>query len=138
MGEVKFPFTRIGKSYLGEIYRPFALVQISSIRIKDWIPTEAVVDTGADYTLFPYSYATLLAIDTNRDCKADTTLGVGGSETIYLCKDTVLLKLGHWKKTIPVGFLERNDVPMLIGRLGCLEVFKLIFENKETLFSFPT
>ena len=135
MVKVRFPFTRIGKTYLGIIYRPYALVGLSSIRIADWIPTEAIVDTGADYTLLPRRYADLLDIDINVDCKADTTLGVGGSETIYLCKNLIKLKVDSWRKIIPVGFLERNDVPLLIGRLGCLEFFKMIFDKKITYFS---
>ena len=84
MQYAKFPFTSIGKTYLGTISRPYALIEIGSKHISYWIPAEAIVDTGADYTLFPRNYADLLNVNLNIECKPDTTLGVGGRETIYL------------------------------------------------------
>lgn len=135
MKPAKFPFTGIGKTYLGTIYRPYALIEISSPRIADWIQVEVVVDTGADYTLLPRKYADLLGINVNIDCLPDKTLGVGGSETIYLCKKLVKIRIGTWNKTIPVGILGRDDIPFLLGRLDCLEAFRLIFDKRTTFFS---
>lgn len=66
-------------------------------------------------------------------CRAGTTLGIGGAETVYQYKN-LPIKIGRFEKQIPVGFLERDDIPALLGRLECLEVFRLVFENKESLF----
>ena len=66
-------------------------------------------------------------------CIVNTTLGVGGSETVYLYKD-LLIKIGQWQEKIPVGFLERDDIPPLLGRLNCIEVLKVTFENRITTF----
>lgn len=134
MSELKFPFTRIGKGYLGIIYRPYARVEISSRNVDEWFPAEAVIDTGADYTLLPRRYADLLGIDVNVECHPDTTLGVGGSETIYLCKNKVRMRLGTWEQVIPAGFLERDDVPLLLGRLKVLEDFRVVFDKKVVHF----
>lgn len=130
----KAPFKRIAKSYLGQIFRPYALVFLSSTKTGEWFPTEMVVDSGADYTLLPNRYAFYLGIDLEKNCKAETTLGVGGSETIYLYKKGIFIKIGGWQKQIPVGFLERDDVPPLLGRLECLEVLRVIFDKRETVF----
>lgn len=129
----KFPFTKIGKTYLGKIYRPYVIIEFTSDKIKDWIPAQAIVDTGADYTLLPKRYASLLEIDLS-DCVSETTQGVGGAETIHLYKKSLIIKIGKEEKRIPVGFLERDDIPVLLGRLRCLESFRLIFDKKRTLF----
>ena len=35
---------------------------------------------------------------------------------------------------VPVGFLERDDLPSLLGRLSCLEEFRLVLDKKITVF----
>ena len=92
MPKARFPFTYIGKTKLGKIYRPYAQVEITSFRIDEWIPIEVVIDTGADYTLLSRRYAPLLGIEVMKDCISETTLGVGGSETIYLLKNPKIAK----------------------------------------------
>lgn len=82
------PFSYRGDGYLGKIYRPYIQILISSNKINEWIPTEMIVDTGADYTLFPKRYTQLLGINLRKDCKLEETQGIGDKETIYLCKKT--------------------------------------------------
>lgn len=128
------PFSFRGQGYLGKIYRPYVKIEITSKKMKEWIPLEVLVDTGADYTLLPQRYAGLLGINIKSDCRPENTYGIGGGETIYQCKDSVVIKIGSFKKTIPVGFLSRNDVPALLGRLQALEVLQLSMKDKITIF----
>lgn len=95
-----------------------------------------IIDSGADYTLFPKKYAQILGVDLLNDCLVETTLSIGGAETVYQYKN-LLIKIGSWEKQIPVGFLERNDLPALLGRLECLESLRLTFDDKESLFELP-
>lgn len=129
----KFPFKKIGKTELGEIFRPYGKVFLFSEKRNKWIPIEMLVDTGADYTMLPKRYADLLKIDLNVECFPSTTLGIGGSETVYLYKN-LLVKIGNWEKKIPLGFLERDDIPPILGRLQLLEILKLIFYKKQIIF----
>lgn len=129
----RFPFTKIRKGPLGEIFRPYARVLIFAKKRKLWLPANMVVDTGADYTLLPRKYAISLGIDLSNDCIVETSLGIGGSETVYLYKK-LPIKIGDWQKEVPVGFLERDDIPALLGRLEFIEVLKVIFENHKTIF----
>lgn len=126
------PFSFRGDGFLGKIYRPYVKILISSNKISEWIPTEMIVDTGADYTLFPKRYAQLLGINLNKDCKTEETQGVGGKEKIYLCKKDILIKIGVFKKQIPVGFLNRDNIPSLLGRLQALELLTLTMKDKIT------
>jgi hypothetical protein len=127
----KFPFKKIGKEYLGTIWRPYATVSIKA-KNTDWIPVEMLVDSGADYTLLPRKYAELLGIDFSK-CTPKTTLGIGGSETVYFYK-SIMVRLGSWQKEIPVGFLARNDIPPLLGRLEFIEVLEVTFKDFKTIF----
>lgn len=127
------PFSFRGKSYLGNIYRPYVELLISSDKVDEWIPIEMLVDTGADYSLFPQKYAGLLGINTEKECFLQTTYGVGGKEAIYLYKKGIKIKAGNWQERIPLGFLKRDDVPPLLGRLNCLEVLTLIMKNHTTI-----
>lgn len=123
------PFSFKGEGYLGKIYRPNIQAFIGSNKIDELIPLEMIVDTGADYTLLPKRYAKLLAINLEKECIADITHGVGGQEIIYLCKKSVRIKIGDFEKIIPVGFLNRDNIPALLGRLANLEVLKLTMEK---------
>lgn len=122
-------FSFKGEGYLGKIYRPYIQILVSSDKIDEWIPIEMIVDTGADYTLFPKRYALLLGINLEKECKVDKTHGVGGQEIIYLRKKGVQIRMGNFEKEIPVGFLNRDNIPALLGRLQTLELLKLTMEN---------
>lgn len=127
------PFKFRGRGYLGVIYRPYLQIFISSPKIDEWVPVEVIVDTGADYTLLPKSYAQILSIDFEKMCLLDKTFGVGGKEGVYLCKKGVRIRINNWEKNIPVGFLTRDDVPALLGRLECLEVVDLMMKDLNTI-----
>ena len=128
-----FPFTFIGQTKLGRIYRPFAIISAYAKQRKKWQPLEMIIDTGADYSLFPKKYAGILGVNLLKECLVETTLGIGGAETVYQYRN-LPIRIGNWEKQIPVGFLERNDIPPLLGRLECLESLRLVFENKESFF----
>ena len=97
------------------------------------MPANIVVDSEADYTLLPRRYAIALGIDLANDCVTGTTLGVGGSEAVYLYKK-LLVKMEDWQNEIPVGFLERDDIPALLGRLVFIESLRVVFEKHKTTF----
>ena len=123
------PFSFKGESYLGKIYRPYVQVFIGSNNIGELIPLEMIIDTGADYTLLPKRYAQLLNINLEWDCIIDKAYGVGGREITYLCRECVYIKIENFKKVIPVGVLNQDDIPALLGRLQALEILKLTMEK---------
>lgn len=128
-----FPFTFVGSTKIGRIYRPYGIISVYSKSRKRWRSLEVIIDTGADYTLLPNKFSEFLGIDLQKDCVVETTLGVGGSETVYQYKN-LPIKIGDLEMKIPVGFLERNDIPAFLGRLNCLENLRLVFKDKVTRF----
>ena len=92
-----------------------------------------VVDSGADYTLLPKKYAAILGIDLEKECVYNSSQGIGGEEKICFYKN-LPVKIKNWETKIPVGFILRNSIPPLLGRAGCLEALKVIFEKRRTVF----
>lgn len=89
-----------------------------------------IVDTGADYTLLPRFMADKLGTNLEKDCKVFTTFGIGGGERVYFLPN-INVKFGNWKRVIPVGFLERNEIPPLLGRHLFLETFETLFSSSH-------
>lgn len=93
-----------------------------------------LIDSGADYTLLPYAYARILDVDVKRQCRRIPTAGIGGTETVHLLP-ALPMRLGPWRRRIPVGFLERDDIPPLLGRIRCLDSFDVRLARRRTTFS---
>lgn len=119
----EFPYRYVSTNLFGKLYRPYAKILVRHLQNSQlWLERIAIVDSGADFTLFPRKDAYLFGVDLNKDVKVDKTFGVGGSEKIFLYKN-LTVKLGRGAFRIPVGFLDRNDVPALLGRQYFLDLF---------------
>ena len=129
---LKFSFKKEQSSILGTIYRPVARVLFWSKQINSWVAARMIVDTGADYTLLPRFMADELGVNLEKDCKIFNTYGVGGGERVYFLPK-IKVKLGRWERIIPVGFLERNEIPPLMGRHLFLETFETLFSSNHTV-----
>lgn len=129
-----FAFEKASSSIFGYVYRPVAWVEFWSKSTNNWIGIWMVVDSGADYSLLPRYMSEYLGINLRNDCKDFSTLGVGGKEKVYLLKKEKI-KLGMWEITAPVGFLDNNAIPPLLGRHGFMEKFSTIFFNHKTYFA---
>lgn len=86
-----------------------------------------VVDTGADFTILPAYLSKDLGISFEQDCVKDTTVGIGGEQSIYLCKSKIKARIGPFERDVPIAFFDTNEVPALLGRLGFLETFDTTF-----------
>lgn len=125
--DVEFPFEKAGKSFFGVIQRPIAKISFKSLSGDIWIDTWMVVDTGADFTILPRYLSEDLGISLEHDCVTDKTRGVGGEQTIYLCKLKIKARIGSLDREVPLAFFDSNQVPPLLGRLGFLETFDVLF-----------
>lgn len=132
--EIKFPFEIKTSGIFGLTARPVAKIDFWSNVSNNWVEVIMLMDTGADYTLLPKFYADDLGINLEKDCKPYSTFGIGGSENVYILKN-IKAKLGQWQLKLPVGFLERDNIPPLLGRQGFLEKFRVILHRNTTSFS---
>lgn len=133
---ISFPFEQRFSSIFGKIWRPVAFIEFQSCLAPNvWTTIPMIVDTGADYSLLPRSYAKAIDVDLEHDCQQFETVGIGGKEMVFI-HPRVHVKLGSWEADIPVGFLDRDSVPPLLGRQQFLEALSVLFENRTTTFRF--
>lgn len=135
--KVSFPYEEKRSSIFRLIKRPVAKVRFWSKKFDRWLEYTMIVDTGADYTLLPFSKAKDLGVDLEKDCQRFATIGVGGAETVYFLRRKTKISIGDRERKIPVGFLEKEDIPPLLGRQGCLDTFDVLFSGFATHFSSP-
>lgn len=128
-----FPFQYITTNTFGKIYRPYARIYVFKKDLGIYLERILVVDTGADFTIFPRKDAYLFGIDLGKETVLEETFGIGGKEKIYLYKK-LKIKLGDKTLQIPVGFLNRNDIPALLGRQHFLELLKVSLDKHNTIF----
>jgi len=131
--KIVFPFLYITTNRFGKVFRPYTTIQVFKKDLKVYVNRILVVDTGADFTIFPRKDAFLFGIDLEKETTEEDTFGIGGKERIFLYKN-LSVKLGDKELKIPVGFLDRNDIPALLGRQHFLEFIKVCFEKHKTIF----
>lgn len=133
---IKFPFEKAHSKIFGELWRPMARVTFTSpkdtsIKQELWL----LVDSGADYTLLPRYLGRDLRVRFETDCKPFYTSGIGGTEKVFLLP-RIKVQIGRFQRTIPIGFLDRNEMPPLMGRHLFIDTFETYFSSKHiTYFS---
>lgn len=127
-----FQFEKNVSPILGTIYRPIAQVFLFSKSRNRWQEIWMLVDTGADYTLLPKYVSKRLGVNLEKECSILKTGGIGGEEKVYFLKN-IKAKLGDWERHVPIGFLDRDDIPPLMGRHLFFETFEAIFSPNHSI-----
>lgn len=125
--DVRFPYEKERSGRFSTIFRPVAKVTFISPYVDKLVDIWMVVDTGADYTILPRHFSQKLRISLEKDCLKETTFGVGGEQIVYFFKKRIKTRIGQLERNIPVAFLDNNEIPALLGRLGFLETFNTEF-----------
>ena len=130
--KIVFPYEEKSSPIFNKIKRPTVEVYFWSKLIQDWLRYKMIADTGADYTVLPRYYSVDLGFDLEKDCLKKQTIGVGGHETIYFLKEKIKMRISNLEKQIPLGFLNSDNIPPLLGREECLNTFRILFANFKT------
>lgn len=133
--KISFPFESRHSSIFKTVKRPMAKADFWSKKTASWLEYNLIVDTGADYTLLPYHTSFELGINLEKESQQLFTKGVGGIERVFFLKRGTNIKIGNLEKIIPVGFLEREDIPLLLGREGCLNDLEVCLFAFNTIIS---
>ena len=135
---MKFPYRSYVSLYPGSsdfrlILRPVVTIQIAGPNAKArW---DALVDTGADETLLPYSFAELLGVKLDRDATSQAA-GISGEHlTVYYGDVAFQIADGSeqvgWSTTVGfVEFASTDDEVVVLGHLGCLDYFTAEFDGE--------
>ena len=129
---VSFRYAQRTSTAVGEVHRPVAYVELYSTALDRWLGYTMIIDSGADYCVFPVSMVSDLGIALSA-CELHVVSGVGGSERVYLFRK-LPMRIGPWTLIVPAGFIRRENVPPLLGRFQCLDRFDLRFHAFVTTF----
>jgi len=132
---ISFSFKEENSPIFGKIRRPVAEVFFKDKKYNIWQPITMIIDTGADYTLLPQFSAKALGVDLTKDCNVIVTQGVGGTSKVYLLENKIDVKIGEYKRQIPLGFLDNDYIPPLLGRQEFFETFKVVFQKFHVTFT---
>ena len=130
--DLKFSYKKSHSPIFGTIHRPIAQIFLLSPQKEKWYETWMIIDTGADYTLLPKYFSQRLSINLKKDCTVFKTEGIGGQEKVYLLKK-LTVRLGSWERIVPIGFLDHDNIPPLMGRHLFLETFEALFSSDYTI-----
>lgn len=132
MGRVCFPFSRQRSEAFGIVARPIVRVTLRS-RSGETFDITALVDSGADVSMFSPSVARIMGIEIARG-KRRTFHGLGGKIDAYLHR--VNLQLGGMGIQARVAF-PTVEIPNILGRLDLLRKSSIILrDEKEVCFEY--
>lgn len=133
---LSFRYQVIQSHVFGQIHRPVAAVEFKHKTDALWLPIRMIVDTGADFTILPRGFASQLGIDLANDCERQQMQGIGGHADIFLYR-TQIVRMGKYTREIPIGFLDREAGPALLGRHEFFETFRVVFAERTVKFIQP-
>ena len=118
-----FPYKKTGGSKYGPV------VPVALKGKKRWIPFNAFVDTGADYSVFHADIAILMGIKLTSGEKKIVTVGDGDDMTTYLHK--VKVYFADFIFNAAISFSSHLGVGFnLIGRKTFFEKFQFCFNDR--------
>ena len=122
---MEFPYQKESSALFGEILRPLIEFQIKT-KIG-WIPVMGYLDSGADMTLLPLSFAKALGIKIE-DEEVKEIKGIGDSAVSVIIKE-IDMKISDVNLKANIGIALIEDVPYLLGRKDVFNKFRIIFEE---------
>ncbi len=112
--------------------RPAVTLQLKT-KEKHWKFFTALVDSGADFSIFPAFAAIVLGIEVEKLPK--TTAESADGDLFEIHKATLTAKLYEREFFIPIGFSKKQNVTPIIGRAGFFDTFKIEFDEKAKQLS---
>lgn len=125
-----FIYPLIINKKLSAIYYPVIRLQLSNNRRIYSKAIDCILDSGADFNLFPASIGEELGINLERGEKIIHT-GIGNAQ-LEAYKHSVILYIKGYKFKTDVNFSYEHKVPIL-GRNGFFDNFKKVIFNEEKL-----
>ncbi len=124
---MKFDYVKI----TSQIARPLILVKISFG--DKFLLTEALIDSGSDYCVFPVEAARALDIPLERAKATHLTGFLEGKANLFLYP--VKLTIGNYSFEVVVGFAHgiSKYAPCTLGQKGFFDNFKVYFDKSKKI-----
>lgn len=133
---MKYQYTVFLPSNPNEQWKRRPMLQIEIFGKKGSQKFNALIDSGADYSLFNIQVAELLGLDMSK-AKVVPFLGISGPQAVFVrTLDGVEIQVNGLDKKvkIPVGFIDSESVSLLLGQEGFFDQFRIKFEKDHNIF----
>ena len=128
---MKFLYTRYGP-----VLRPVVSVTICDPDSGKEFDCQALVDSGAEISVFGYEVAEALGIDINQKTEREH-FGIGGLQ-VECVTHTIQFQLAGWSHSAKARFMLKKDDRKLpygiLGQTGFFQYFKISFDRHREEF----
>ncbi len=127
--KVEFPYVEEESEVFGTVKRPRIKIRVfSEITNNFEVLDEVLVDTGADFSVLP-RYIGNLIVDDITTGKYSEIKGVVPGVKLIVYNHKLKLKIDEVEFESSVAIADSDDVPMILGRVKGLDLFKCIFDT---------
>lgn len=129
---IKLPYyrevLRNSKGIIKSQLRP--KIKIRIFNKKRHVNVLALIDSGADYCLFPKGIAEIIGIENIKDGHKLDFFGIKG-KPISFYSNNIEIQVGNYKFSCEGYFSYKYKGPPLLGENGFFSIFKVIFDFQE-------
>jgi hypothetical protein len=115
--------------------RPLIEIEIIGPRAK--MKELALIDSGADRSLFHQEIAEMLGIDLGM-AEYRRTIGITGAMDVAYTEVEIILERTGERIKIPVGFIDSPYVSVLLGQEGFFDQHTILFDRGQNSSSITT
>jgi hypothetical protein len=112
---------------LGDILRPVAQLEIKSEK-TDWFSVIMYIDSGADISLVPRNFGSLLGLDLTQNL--GQIRGIGDA-IVPLSLQDVKFRIEKHEVKVKIAVALINGVPYVLGRYDFFKLFKISFQEYD-------
>ena len=124
---VEFAYRKEKSGLLGDILRPVAQLEIKSEK-SGWFPIIMYIDSGADISLVPRNFGSLLGLDLTKNL--GQIRGIGEA-IVPLSLQIVKLRIEKHEIKVKIAVALINEVPYVLGRYDFFKLFKISFQEYD-------
>lgn len=125
---VEFTYRKEKSGLLGNILRPVAQLEIKSEK-SNWFPIIMYIDSGADISLLPRNFGSLLNLDLTKNL--GQIRGIGEA-IVPLSLQNVKMRIENHEMKVKIAVALINEVPYVLGRYDFFKLFKITFQEHES------
>jgi hypothetical protein len=124
---IEYPFKKVMSSRFGSLLKPVIPVTFSGP--EGQLDIFALLDSGADISLIPFSAGEILGFKANMQNRAEIQ-GLGDGSVSYLLQK-VNLRMNDVDISVRVGWALIEEVPFILGRLDLFQELSIEFREFE-------
>jgi len=132
---MKYQYTSVYNPDTKQKLKKRPIVEIELFGKKGTIKTLALIDSGADRSLFNIQFAREIGINLT-NAKEEGFIGIGDIKPIQCCISEVEIKIEGIDNKIKItaGFISSDSVNALLGQEGFFDNYRIKFEKDHDVF----